>query len=108
MGFGKSRQSHLLAQQAVDELTVVASQFEMLLQFRRNTVMIMKSFSAVAIFLEILGQNQIVGLNDDCKQHQDFTAATSNNLANERLEMLPVPISVRENPQPFPFLVFGS
>ena len=52
MSFGIGRQSHLLAEQAVDELAPDANRFLTANKFRRKAVTVMRTFPVVAIFLE--------------------------------------------------------
>jgi hypothetical protein len=63
--------------------------------------MIMKTFWAVAIFLEESAAEPHGRLIVAGKQLQDRSVVTSNNLANGRGHMLPVAKSLRENPPPF-------
>ncbi len=79
----------------------------MSLEFRRNTVTIMKTFLVVANFLSIRTRDIVDWLKVSRKQLQDVSAATSNNLTNKRHHMLPVAKRLRENPPPFRFLIFG-
>ena len=49
--FGKGGQSHLLAEQAVDDLAPDANRFSTANKFRRKAVTVMRTFPAVAICL---------------------------------------------------------
>lgn len=66
MRFGKRGQSHLLAEQAIDDPTLNATPFSTANSFRRKAVTVMRTFLVVAIF---------------CQTHCDAQAAHAEQFA---------------------------
>lgn len=97
MGFGKTRQSHLLTWQAVVESESGVTCFRLPHSFRRKAVAVMSRFPMVAIFLT----NQI-GTPKFGAGHVARLAEKLIELFLERLGYnLPAERFVRENPPPF-------